>query len=538
MNEVIKDREARKSFYATAIVDMDSIQEDGLKLAVKGTVEASDNLTMLDSAIKSATKTDLATIITKSIQSAGVKPTLDSIDMAVTTASKIAKKWIADKNVDMDSVENVAGGEILGSLVALNIYSILSASLPFTGDIADLVPVKGAKDNVKFQLFSVSPMVKKGMGELEDGDELTALNAGKTMAMAERTDIQYFETDNLSYTFNIKKKDSDTTNYPMEKGVNEVLIGGNYQIELNDYDVNSRETTAKRIATTDDGVTITVTFDYEGGKITVDYSDNIEDGTPQYFSASLSSEKLMEIAGVVASELVDETYVAKPVVINTNVNTLALRQVLQSTGLNLSSNDLLIALSKVAEETKRKKIYYSTLFAKPFGETIDIDGASETTVAERYKHFLIGVEKARADIVEKSQITSNVVLIGGSGLVDIYSALSTEPNKTNKVMDDNNTIRFLGYLNDIPCYYNPLHDEEHPVTDDGEHKVFVVGNPSDPAKKVVISGVGLPVLPEDLGFDNTSTSDKIISLQGKLVVSYNKSKRAKELARELTVKLS
>jgi hypothetical protein len=536
MNEVIREREARKNFYVTTI-DFDNVQTDNVVNSMNELVASSENLTMLDSVIAKNTETTLSKIIADTITSTGKGVTADSIDLAIGVANKIAKKWIADKNVSMDSIENVAGGEILGSLVALNIYSILSTSLPFAGDIADLVPISGNKDNVKFKLFSVSPMVKKGMGELADGDELTPLNVGKTMAMAERTDIQNFATDTLTYTMDVKKKDGDTDNYPMERGVNEVLIGGDYQIELNDFDVSSRETTAKRYAKTDDGVDITVTFDYDGGKITIEYSDNIADGTPQYFSASLSSEKLMEIAGVVASELIDETYVAKPVVINTNVNTLALRQVLQSTGLNLSSNDLLIALSKVAEETKRKKVYYATLFARPFGETIDIDGASETTVAERYKHFLIGVEKARADIVEKSQITSNVVLIGGSGLVDIYSALSTEPNKTNKVMDDNNTIRFLGYLNDIPCYYNPLHDEEHPV-DDGKHKVFVVGNPSDPAKKAVISGVGLPVLPEDLGFDNTTTSDKIISLQGKLVVSYNKSKRAKELARELTVKLS
>jgi hypothetical protein len=45
------------------------------------------------------------------------------------------------------------------------------------------------------------------------------------------------------------------------------------------------------------------------------------------------------------------------------------------------------------------------------------------------------------------------------------------------------------------------------------------------------------VLPEDIGFD-TEASDKLISLQGKIVISFNKDKHSRELVKELSVKLS
>ena len=534
MNKVIQARQKVQGFLSDALREgatLDAIQD-----ATSTIVASSDNLQTLDAIIAKSSQGDtLSTIIAKTVSSFP-DATQDSIVTALGVASQIAKR-VQDENqhFTLDSIENVKGGEVLGSLVAINIMTILSSTLPFVGEIADFVPMQGSKDNVKFQMFTVNPIVKNGMGELEDGEILNSSNAGKAMAFAERDDVQSFVTDTLEYTFDVKKKDGDSDNYPMERGVNEVVINLGNGIFVNDFDAQAMEKTATRTVSVD-GVTYTVEFDYDGGKITLKISENIEDGTQLFFSASLSSDKLGEIAGSVGSDLNPTTYVAKPVVINTTVNTLALRQVLQTTGLNLSSNDLMIALAKVGEESKRKKIKATLQFAKPFGAVIDIQGASETTMADRYKHFLVGVEKARADITAKSQITSNVVLVGGSGLVEIFSALSTATNKTNIISDSNNSIRHIGTLNNgYECYYNPLHDTDYPE-DEGKHKVFVVGNPADATKRASISGVGLPVLPEDLGFDQTA-SDKIISLQGKLVVSYNKDKHSRELVRELTVQL-
>jgi hypothetical protein len=488
--------------------------------------------------IGGATQEDLASVISKALISTKTNLTADSIDMAFGVASSIANAY---NNIDLDSIGNVQGSEVIGSLIALNIYAVVSSSIPFSGDIADLVPVQGGKDNTKFQVISAIPVVTEAVGDYQKGDAITPINAGGTLAFVERVGREEFVTDTLTYVFDVKKSSSDANNYAMAKGTNEVVIGTN--VFLNDFDVSSSEEKSVRQVTVSfpDGtgvpadITFTATFDYNAGKITLDVSANILATTPISFIASLDAEDIGAISGAVGTELSENTYVAKPVILNTKVNTLALRQVLQTTGLNLTSNDLVMALNKIAEETKRRKVDYATQFAYGYGATIDIASADTNTIADRYKQFLIAVEEARADITTKSQITSSVVLVGGKALLKLYAGLSTDSNTVNTVADDSNSIRYIGSLNSTyQCFFDPMHDTLHPADAVQGDKVFVIGNPADPTKKASISGVGLPILPEDLGFD--TSSKKITSLQGKLVVSYNKDKNARELARWINVK--
>jgi len=533
-------RDERKSLYLDAIGDFENVELDSVENLSKQIIAGSDKLTHLDSIVQASSgdKEDLASVISKALISAKTDLTADSIDMAFGVASSIANAY---SNIDLDSIGNVQGSEVIGSLIALNIYAVVSSSIPFAGDIADLVPVQGGKDNTKFQVISAVPVVTEAVGDYSKGDVITPINAGGTMAFTERTGREEFVTDTLSYVFNVKKSSSDANNYPMSKGTNEVVIGT--EVFLNDFDVSSSEDKSVRQVTVPfpDGAgvpadtTFTATFDYQAGTITLDVSANILATTPISFIASLDNDDLGAISGTVGTELSENTYVAKAVVLNTKVNTLALRQVLQTTGLNLTSNDLVMALNKIAEETKRRKVDYATQFAYGYGATIDIGSADTNTIADRYKQFLIAVEEAKADITSKSQITSNVVLVGGKALLKLYAGLSADSNTVNIMNDDSNSIRYMGTLNGVyQCYYDPMHDILHPADPVQGDKVFVIGNPADPTKKASISGVGLPILPEDLGFD--TSSKKITSLQGKLVVSYNKDTNARELARWINVK--
>ena len=529
-------REERKSVY-THNIDFDNVELDTIENVSMQIIDSSESLTHLDSiiAMTSNDSENLSSIIGKALMTSGVSVNADTVDMAFGVAGAIAKSY---QNIELDSVGNVQGSEVIGSLVALNIYAVVSASLPFSGDIADLVPVNGGKDNTKFQVISAIPVATTGMGEFSKGDIITPVNAGKSMAFAERVGRQEFVTDTLQYVFETKKISTDSSAYPMEKGTNEVVISdaqNDIEVFLNDFDVSSAETTSVRQVTAG-GIDFKATFDYANGSITLDISANITATTPITFIASLDSEDLGAISGSVGTKLEENTYVAKPVVLNTKVNTLALRQVLQTTGLNLVSNDLVMALNKIAEETKRRKLDFAIQFAYGYGATIDIASADTNTIADRYKQFLIGVEEAKADIVKNSQITSNVVLVGGKALVKLYAGLSTDSNTVNIVNDDSNSIRYMGTLNGVyPCYYDPNHEVLNPTDPTTGDKIFVIGNPADPTKKASISGVGLPILPEDLGFD--SASNKITSLQGKIVVSYNKDANARELSRWINVKM-
>lgn len=533
MSKVVDDRLARANLYGE-MINMDEATVEDVANVTSAIVESTDGMVNLDSIVSGAgdkdNKINLSSIVAQAVF-AGTEGqvTTDSLDVAFGLVSSISKRY---EHINMDDVGNISGGDIIATYVALNIFTVLSANLPFVGDIADLVAMQGGKDNTKFQVVSANAVVVDGMGETVKGDVINSVNAGKSMAYSERKDTQEFVTATLTYTFNAKKLVADTGNYAMERGTNEVIIGGS--IFINDFEVASTEAVATRTVTVD-SIDYKATFNYEAGTIVLVLSDNIVADTKIYFIASLSADKLGEITGSVGTEISTHTYVAKPVALNTKVNTLKLRQVLQATGLNLNSNDLVVALNKIAEETKAMKLEYATMFAKPFGTTIDITSATETTIADRYKHFLIGVEEAKANIVTTSQLTSTVCLVGGSGLVKLFAGLSNDATTTRIITDDNNSIRRLGVLNNsYECFFDPNHDTKYPIVGQVS-KIFVVGNPSEPSKKVAIAGVGLPILPEDLGLD--TNSNKTISLQGKMVISFNKESRSQELVKTLSVKL-
>ena len=533
-NEVIKEREARVSFYESNI-NFDSLNRDNLSqvLARVTQEEVSPAMAQLDSLLAdSSTKVSLSGILADAILGAkelGAEIDSNAVDLAVVMANKAIK----EAGVKLDGLGSVNGSEVLATYIKLNIYTVLGANVPFVGDIADLVPVAGARNNTKFKIYSVEPTVSKAMGDMTSNETINGLNSGDTFAILERHETQISDKDTDTYTFDLKAKKGDDDNAPMERGTNQIIVGG--KIFLDDYEVSASENPAKRVVKVGD-ITYTGTFDYGAGKIKLEVSDSIGDGVKIYFEGSITTEEISKGTGSIKSDIRDYNYVAVPVSVDVVVNMMALRQALQSAGLNLQSNDLSLALMKISEEIKHLKIEKTLAVAQDYAESVDLTTQTESTVAERYKHFLITVEGARADITEKSGLTSNVALVGGRALVKVYSGLSTDSTKTNVISSNETSIRYLGLLNDsIPCFYNPKNDEEYPTDDDGFDSVFVVGNPADPTKKVVVSGVGLPIIPDDsMGSD--TNSNKTTRLMGKMVVSTNKDPKSRELVRRIKVK--
>jgi hypothetical protein len=521
-------REDRVAIYSS-LMDFDNIQDkkDEVVDLFANVIKANDKLISFDSAV-SSDKINLPQIVGDVVLDLSKNVEIDpyKFDAIVGAVIKVADE------VDFDSIGSVQGGEVVASLIKANIYTIISADVPFSGTISDMVAISGGKSNTKFKMLVVEPVVTSANAGFSEGDGINGLNAGDLLAFSTRNQTFSFETDTLTYTFNIKKSNSDTDNYKMSRGTNEVVIGGS--IFIDDFEVSSTENPAKRVITVDN-ITYTVTFKYADGQIVLEISDNIVAGTKIYMEGALDTSKLSEIVGGISSDIRDYNYIAHPVNLDVKFNIVKARELLQNASLNIATNDMAVALSKISAEIKQAKINKAISLATSFGSVIDIANADESTIADRYKRFLIGVEDARSDISTKSGLTSNIVLVGGSALVRIYSALSTDSAKTNVVTSNENSIRFLGFLNGtIPCYFNPKHDIDYPTTDDKD-KVFVVGNPTDPAKKPVVDGIGLPILPDDLGAD--ADSNKTTRLSGKVVVSANKDPRARKQVRELTVKL-
>ena len=55
--------------------------------------------------------------------------------------------------------------------------------------------------------------------------------------------------------------------------------------------------------------------------------------------------------------------------------------------------------------------------------------------------------------------------------------------------------------------------------------------PADPAKRAVITGVGLPIIPIDLKINDNS--EQKIALEGKMIVDSNKDEHARKLCKTI-----
>lgn len=529
---VVLGREARKGFYLELLGAGTKVDE--VHALVSEAIGAGEHLTTLDSIMgvddkdRSVLASTISAILVAS-QEDGRGLTVDAIDSAFSAIDQIAQ---------MDAVQGMEGGEILGSLVALNIYGILSASIDgIAGNIGDLSPVAGATENTKFQVLSMHPMVTKGMGDFVDGDYINPVNASGAMAFSERRETQASVNLTTVYTFNLKKLAGDAGNYPMERGTNDIVVSlSTGDVFVNDYNADPKEAVHTSIIT-DGGVTFKGEFDYANGTIVMTFGANQGADVPINFTASLSSANLGEISGEVGNEIVAHSYVASAVALNVSASMLDIRQVLQSGRINLISSGLAVAMQKIASESQGMQIDRASELATTFGTVVDLTASSGyANTMEQYKKFMIRVEEASADIVLKSQLTSSIALVGGTALVNIMNASSNNTDgRTITVKDDNNTFRKIGVTaNGYPAYYDPRHDIKHPETG-GVNKVFVIGTPSDPSKRAVLTGVGLPIMPVDLKID--ANSKQVISLQGKTVVKANKDKNSRQLVRVIEVKV-
>ncbi len=463
-------------------------------------------------------------------EKAGFPLTPASFDAALQAAQSILE------NADLDSINDASGAIILASFIKLNIFQILSASIPFTGDVSGIESTGGSGS--KFQIVTITPVVTRAMGDLEVDDCIDGSNSGSTFAFTERTSVMVAvngatPASPTVYTFNLRAKNKDANNAKMERGVNSVTIG---VLEIQDFDITTNEAIGKR-QVTHNGITYDVSFNYNAGTIVLTLSKDIAVGTKIYFSSALSAKALGDATGVIGSEAIPNIYIGKAVAIDTSTNTLQTREMQKVLGYDSNSTELMMAMSKISEEAKANKLRLVHQMATPYGITIDIASATENTITARYKRVLVEIEKARTEITTQTGLTSNIVIVGGIGLVEVYASLSSNEGKTGVINQGSETgFRKLGVLNDnIEVYFDPNYDATHPVVN-GVHTFSVIGNPSDSTRRAVISGVGVPLMPVDLGTD--SNSNKKTRIEGKLVISANKAEASKRLVRQLSVKLA
>ena len=84
------------------------------------------------------------------------------------------------------------------------------------------------------------------------------------------------------------------------------------------------------------------------------------------------------------------------------------------------------------------------------------------------------------------------------------------------------------------CYFDPRHDVKYPKDANGYERIDVVGVAQNVTKRASQSGVGLPFVPVNVDFNDSSLQS--IFLEGKPMVEANKDPRAKKLSRYFLIK--
>ena len=541
-NEMVTSMRELTGLAAHALAEHGKGSNSALADFVSSAVAGNDELVQMDGILSAYTATEntpaikLNDLIFDSVSSSiaeGIEVTPDALLSALTVANKAAGSMI-----NMDGINSLQAGEVAASLVALNIQSILSANISgISGNVSEMSRIdQGSGGASKFQVISVTPVASGGMGSIGDGEAITPINAGSPMACTERTATQPFVATVLTHTF-IAEAIGGDGGYPLERGLNEIIVNG---IELSDYDISTQESTGVRTVVSD-GITYTATFYYDQtgvntGKATLGLSGNIAVGTKVYFSLGLSSKNKAGITGTVAVDLKPSVYVAHPVLLNVSVDSLSARRVSANGKVDLMSLGYKTALNKISSEIKANSLRKAVVYAKDIAGVVDLSTASFNTPAENYRPFSIAIGVASFDIVKDSSLTSSINVFGGSGLVKVFKGLEgiTDGSAAGRTSDENG-IRFLGMMNnEYPCYFDPRHDIDYPVVN-GEHKAIIIGTPAEASKRVVIFGIGLPILPAGKAF--SATGEETIPLQGEIVNSPNKDKNSRKLARILTFKV-
>ncbi|MGW8169648.1 MAG: hypothetical protein ACWGHH_06555 [Sulfurovaceae bacterium] len=517
---------------------------DKLGETISNTLSMDESFETLDGILAGGEKeVDLCGITMNTIASAqhnGVNISADAIDASIEVAKQIGESDL----MSMDGIQSVDGSGIVASVVALNQYYILNSNIAgLDGNIADMEST--GKDNLTYKVFSANPIVTKGMGDLADGTALTPLNAGQIMAHTMRNGELVIADAVLSYTFNVKKLSTDSSNYGIARGVTEVVIGDT-GISLNDYGVAAQETIPKRTVTIG-GKQVTMTVNYTAGTVVVAIEAGaLAVGTVLFVDTALDYSKTSEIRGMVGNEIADYDYVAKPVIIGTKASVMDIRQTQQQIEFGLIGGGLKTATEKIAHEAQYIKLGLASRFAKLFGTAIDLAASTDyATTQEKYKVLTANIDTASVAIGEESGLTDNVIVVGGKGLVNAFNMLAQTDASGATVRDinDANGVKYLGLLGGrVPAYYNPLHDTNYPLVDSTGvvsgtpannkfNTLMIIGTPADVSKRVVISGIGMPILPID--FKINSNSEQEFGLEGKTVLSANKDPRARKLVKKI-----
>jgi len=469
--------------------------------------------------------------------------TTDSIDLAIASIGHMVDS--PEVKLYMDGINSIKGVEILTTAILVQFTQILSCSLPFDGAIGDTQKITSGNGRAKLAVYTVNPVITKGMGDAADNDLITPTSSLGVFANSTRRKDFVVEAGTTVYTLDLKNQKDATSNYKMERGVNEVVITG-VDFPFNDFDVSPKALNPSITYEDASSETIKVEWKYDLGQIVVTFSDETA-YVDEILSlvGGLNTDSLDEITGQSGNEYGILHYVSRVVRQGTTINLLHMREMLAAPSVDILSGNLDTMNTLMIQEEIGNKIRNATRFSKKATSVGDLDinaaGGAASQYDEQAKAFIVAVRTVAHEILADSTLTSKVSLIGGSELESVFEKLRTHDTKivttkfpTRSANGEINSVREIGSLGDIRFFIDPTYDTRNPKTAGGYSRVDIIGSPSNIALRPSQSAIDLPLIPVGIAIDKNS--DQTIYFEGKLMSESNKNPNSMKLCKYLLFK--
>ena len=454
----------------------------------------------------------------------GVELTESTVGKALASVEKVLKE------IKLDAVGSSRGRENVASIIGIHIISAISANLPFVGNLASFQ--SDNRKSTKAKIYYTASVATRDMGDILAGDLLDGVKALSPFAITVRHGSMLSVAGTTDYAFDLRAKEADTENTKMEIGRNSVMING---VELDDYEADSSAKITKRNKE-EDGITYDAEFDYALGTIKLTVSE-AKDGDAVTFVGALDRTDTEKVAGQLTTDVQDENYTTQAVVIDITSNALDVRETFANTGINIKDNSFGKAIEKVLHEVLGLELLAVRGLAVAYGTELDIAGNQRDTVAETFKPIVMLIDTAKGEMITDSGQAGSTTILGGAAVEKLVSALSLDSGNgvATKSKGMQNLVRECGKIRgDITVIFDPTHDEAYPVVD-GVSTFLVINTPSEDLKKPVLSGIGLPLLPEG-DIKDISANDNL-RLSGTIIGSRNKNSKLSKQVKKITVRL-
>ena len=520
--------------YFTSFIDIQDDKEMATKLDAIISIKE-NGLLELDADLKGHS-VNLSSVLAPHLMGIDNETALDSI---MTLAGDIAT------DTTLDGLDGIRGAEIRSQFILTNALIIKSSEMVgIVGNVNNFIEINTPMGGTKYEVYTVSPYVIKGKGEIEDETPLNSTNIFTPISTLERSTSEVHDGAKVEYLFDVKLKSTDTENFKIRRGHTSVDITdfeNDITLNFDDSRVASKSKADKDNREGANSKAVSYEVNYADGTVSIklEAPDAISEGSVIFIESSLDSDDLVSSRSTIGVDIENAVYQPQLVNIGVEYSLVDEEEVAKSLNRSFLNDKLATVGNKIGSEILGKACRQIPKVAKEYAK-IDLSGDTSLTKAEKFKTVLSKINQCSAHIATTTGIAGagRTSLLGGDMLFDIYDLSSQSANGMTKApTGEDNAISMLGLLNGRhKSYVYPNFDAENPIDEDGYSTIVVIGMPYEDAKAVFVKGMPIPLRPvKNLRIDDNLKIK--IPFTGQLIARLNRENNSRKLAMKIKVKL-